>query len=75
MTYDITSPATSPLQTALHGADAVVSMVGLLAAPAERMIAVQQEGAGRVLDMAVKEGVKRKVLISAIGSDINGETP
>lgn len=36
---------------------------------------VQLEGAGRVADEAKKAGVGRVVMLSAIGSDPNGETP
>ena len=73
--YDITSSNTTPLQQALQGADAVVSMVGLLAASASRMYEVQQRGAERVAEMAKEQGVGRVVMISAIGSNKDGVTP
>ncbi|KAL7421700.1 hypothetical protein Q5752_003470 [Cryptotrichosporon argae] len=69
---DITRQDT--LAPALEGADAVVSLVGLLAAPEARMVAVQQEGAGNVARAAREAGVKRTVLMSAIGADVNGAT-
>jgi NADH dehydrogenase len=50
-------------------------MVGLLVASPEQMKAVQEDGAKNVLRVAQECGVKRKVLISAIGADKHGVTP
>ncbi|ORX36772.1 hypothetical protein BD324DRAFT_675372 [Kockovaella imperatae] len=75
VSYDLSSTNTAPLKDVLKDADAVVSMVGLLSASASQMVEIQQRGAERVLQAAMDQGVKRKVLISAIGSDSNGETP
>ena len=73
--YDLTSSDTAPLREALKGADAVVSMVGLLVASEQKMIDVQQKGAEKVALAAKEEGVGRTVLISAIGADSGGVTP
>ena len=73
--YDLTSSDTAPLLEALKGADAVVSMVGLLVASEQKMIDVQQKGAEKVALAAKEEGVGRTVLISAIGADSGGVTP
>ncbi|KAK1924173.1 hypothetical protein DB88DRAFT_489337 [Papiliotrema laurentii] len=72
---DITSPNTASLQKALEGADAVVSMVGLLVANEQKMIDVQQKGAERVAKVAKEQGVGRVVMVSAIGADPGGVTP
>ncbi|ORY34077.1 hypothetical protein BCR39DRAFT_518368 [Naematelia encephala] len=72
---DITSPSPTSLQSALQGASAVVSMVGLLSAPAKAMYEVQEKGAQTVARLAKEEGVGRMVMISAIGADEHGPTP
>jgi NADH dehydrogenase len=73
--YDLTSSDPSPLKEALEGADAVVSMVGLLVANEQKMIAVQQKGAEDVARLSAEAGVGRLVLVSAIGADKGGVTP
>ena len=72
---DITSPDTSALHSALDGAAAVVSLVGVLVGNAKKMELVQEEGAARVAQVARACGVGRTVLLSAIGADRNGVTP
>ena len=58
------------VRAALHGADAVVNCVGILAeAGANRFDAVQAEGAGRIARLAAAEGVATLVHVSAIGAD------
>jgi len=72
---DITNPDTTELNKALDGAAAVVSLVGVLAGTEKIMQEVQLRGAERVAEAAKKGGVGRIVMMSAIGSDRNGETP
>ncbi len=58
------------VRAAIHGADAVVNCVGILAEQGKNKFdAVQAEGAGRVARIATEEGVARMVHISAIGAD------
>jgi NADH dehydrogenase len=71
---DITSPDTAFLSNALKGASAVVSMAGLLVGSDKQMYEVQQRGAERVASVAKEQGVKRMVLISAIGANPAGVT-
>jgi uncharacterized protein YbjT (DUF2867 family) len=70
---DITKPST--LAPALEGASAVVSLVGVLVGDAKVMEKVQKEGAENVARVSRELGVKRTVMISAIGADALGETP
>jgi uncharacterized protein YbjT (DUF2867 family) len=70
---DITDP--SSLAPALEGASAVVSLVGVLVGNAQKMEKVQKEGAENVARVAREQGVKRTVMISAIGADEGGATP
>lgn len=70
---DITKPDT--LTPALEGASAVVSLVGVLVGDAKVMEKVQKEGAENVARVSRELGVKRTVMISAIGADALGETP
>lgn len=54
----------------MHGADAVVNCVGILAEQGNNKFnAVQAEGAERVAKLAAQEGVTRMVHVSAIGAD------
>jgi NADH dehydrogenase len=54
----------------MHGADAVVNCVGILAETGRnRFFAVQAEGAARVARIAAEQGVGHLVHISAIGAD------
>jgi NADH dehydrogenase len=71
---DITSPDLAPLESALEGASAVVSLAGVLVGSEKKMVEVQQEGAERVARMAKKVGAGRLVLVSAIGADKGGVT-
>lgn len=58
------------VRAAIHGADAVVNCVGILAESGKnRFSAVQAEGAVRVARIAAEEGVQHLVHISAIGAD------
>lgn len=70
---DITKPDT--LTPVLEGASAVVSLVGVLVGDAKVMEKVQKEGAENVARVSREVGVKRMVMISAIGADVLGETP
>lgn len=63
------------IAAALHGADAVVNCVGVLAETGKNTFyAVQAEGAERVARLAAAAGVSRMVHISAIGADANAES-
>jgi hypothetical protein len=73
-TADITSPDLGPLESALEGASAVVSLAGVLVGSEKKMVEVQQEGAERVARTAKKVGAGRLVLVSAIGADKGGVT-
>jgi uncharacterized protein YbjT (DUF2867 family) len=58
------------VRAALHGADAVVNCVGILAEHGKnRFDTVQNEGAARIARLAAEEGVATLVQISAIGAD------
>lgn len=65
----------SSLNPVLKDASAVVSLVGVLVGNAKVMEKVQKEGAENVAKAAKEEGVKRVVMVSAIGADANGVTP
>lgn len=61
------------VKAALHGADAVVFCVGILAESGKNTFeAIQAEGAGRVARLAAAEGITNMVHISAIGADADG---
>lgn len=49
--------------------------MGVLVGNAKVMEKVQKEGAENVAKAAKEEGVKRVVMVSAIGADANGVTP
>ncbi len=67
---NIRNPAS--VAAALHGADAVVNLVGILAETgAQKFSAVQAEGAKAVAEAAKAAGVTNLVHISAIGADAN----
>ncbi|MGP1355790.1 complex I NDUFA9 subunit family protein [Roseicyclus sp.] len=58
------------VRAALHGADAVVNCVGILAEHGKnRFDTVQNEGAARIARLAAEEGVATLVQVSAIGAD------
>jgi NADH dehydrogenase len=58
------------VRAAIHGADAVVNCVGILAEQgANKFAAVQSEGAARIARIAAAEGITRMVHLSAIGAD------
>lgn len=58
------------VRAAIHGADAVVNCVGILAEQGDnRFNAVQAEGAARIARIAADEGIARLVHVSAIGAD------
>ncbi|WP_145104949.1 complex I NDUFA9 subunit family protein [Cereibacter sediminicola] len=58
------------VRAVMHGADAVVNCVGILAETGKnRFQSVQAEGAARVARLAAAEGVQTLVQISAIGAD------
>ena len=65
----------STVQRAVDGADMVVNLAGILAEkrPGDFQ-RIQAEGAGRVAIAAASAGVKRMVLISAIGADPDSES-
>ncbi|MCC5974095.1 MAG: complex I NDUFA9 subunit family protein [Rubellimicrobium sp.] len=57
------------VRAALHGAEAVVNCVGILAESGKNSFkAVQSEGAARIARIAAEEGVARMVQLSAIGA-------
>lgn len=70
---DITNPQS--LEPVLKDASAVVSLVGVLVGNARTMEKIQKEGAENVASVAKEQGVKRTVMISAIGADALGVTP
>lgn len=58
------------VRAAIHGADAVVNCVGILAEQGKNKFdAVQTEGAGRIARISAEEGVESLVQVSAIGAD------
>lgn len=58
------------VRAAMHGADAVVNCVGILAEQGDNKFdAVQTEGAARIARIAAAEGITRLVHVSAIGAD------
>lgn len=73
---DITSPSSrsdSPSENALlqafDGADAVVSLVGILTGTPSQFEKIQKEGGENVALAAKRAGVKRVVMVSALGID------
>jgi len=63
------------VRAAIHGADAVVNCVGILAERGKnRFAAVQTEGAARVARIATEEGARHLVHISAIGADADSDS-
>ncbi|MDG3041483.1 complex I NDUFA9 subunit family protein [Roseicyclus marinus] len=63
------------VRAALHGADAVVNCVGILAESGKNKFNnVQQHGAARIARIAAEEGVARMVQISAIGADTSSDS-
>ena len=71
---DITSSDRRPLQAAMEGASAVVSMAGLLVGSPQQFYDVVQRGSENVVAAAKQAGVGKTIMISAIGSDANGPT-
>jgi NADH dehydrogenase len=60
---------------AIHGADAVVNCVGILATDGKNTFeAVQADGAERVARLAAEAGITRFVQISAIGADADSKS-
>ncbi|MCE6961106.1 complex I NDUFA9 subunit family protein [Cereibacter sphaeroides] len=58
------------VRAVMHGADAVINCVGILAESGRnRFQAVQAEGAARIARLAAEQGVQSLVHISAIGAD------
>lgn len=58
------------VRAALHGADAVINCVGILAEHRQNTFgAIQAEGAGRIARLAAEEGLQKMVHLSAIGAD------
>jgi uncharacterized protein YbjT (DUF2867 family) len=63
------------VRAAIHGADAVVNCVGILAESGKNTFGlVQHHGAARVARMAAEEGVGTLVHVSAIGADEDSES-
>jgi len=63
------------VRAALHGAQAVVNCVGVLAESGQNTFkAVQDEGAGRIARLAEEQGVARMVHVSAIGASAQSES-
>lgn len=69
---DITQPST--ILPAVEGADAVISLVGILTGTEKQFIDLQEKGGQYVAQAAKDAGVKRVVMVSALGID-GGETP
>lgn len=60
---------------AMHGADAVVNCVGILAEQGKNKFnAVQAEGAARISRIAAENGITTMVHVSAIGADADSES-
>lgn len=72
---DITSADQTPLQEAMKGACAVVSLTGILIGSPKQFYDLQEKGAENVVRAAKGAGVGRMVVVSAIGADPNGPTP
>jgi uncharacterized protein YbjT (DUF2867 family) len=63
------------VRAAIHGADAVVNCVGILAERGKNTFGlVQHHGAARVARIAAEEGVGTLVHVSAIGADEDSES-
>ncbi|SFR35106.1 complex I NDUFA9 subunit family protein [Litoreibacter janthinus] len=63
------------VRAAMHGADAVVNCVGILAPSGKNGFdAVQHEGAERIARLAREEGVAHLVHVSAIGADKDSDS-
>jgi len=63
------------VRAAIHGADAVVNCVGILAERGKNKFnLVQNHGAARVARIASEEGVSRLVHVSAIGADAKSDS-
>lgn len=63
------------VRLAIAGADAVINCAGILTESGKNTFdAVQDEGAGRVAQIAAEEGVGRLVHISAIGADEDSDS-
>jgi len=61
------------VRAALHGAEAAINCVGILAERGKNTFdAIQAEGAGRVARLAAEAGAARMVHVSAIGADPDG---
>lgn len=59
----------------MHGADAVVNCVGILAPNGKNTFdSVQAEAPGRIARIAAEHGISRMVHLSAIGADSNSES-
>lgn len=69
---DITQPST--ITPAVEGADAVISLVGILTGTEKQFIDLQEKGGQNVAKAAKEAGVKRVIMVSALGID-GGETP
>ncbi|KAI5451405.1 hypothetical protein NCC49_001712 [Naganishia albida] len=69
---DISQPST--ITPAVEGADAVISLVGILTGTEKQFIDLQEKGGQNVAKAAKDAGVKRVVMVSALGID-GGETP
>ena len=68
---DLKVPAS--VELALHGAEAVVNLVGVLfESGGQTFEALQAEGAARMAQAAAARGVRRFVQVSAIGADPRG---
>lgn len=62
------------VRAAIHGSDAVVNCVGILAPRGKnRFDTVQHEGAARIARIAAEQGVARLVHVSAIGANPDSE--
>jgi len=72
VSLDTTRPETLP--AAFEGASAIVSLVGILTGTPEEFKRIQAEGGENVARAAKEAGVKRVVVVSALGIE-NGGTP
>ncbi|MBN2414096.1 complex I NDUFA9 subunit family protein [candidate division KSB1 bacterium] len=76
VTGDVTKPET--LEKRLSGCDAVIHLVAVIKEKKNKNITFERLNylsTKNMLESAVRQGVKRFIYMSALGADVNGETP